>query len=361
VTTALTTLGDDAGLPGALSLPGAGAMAPGPVRQLSKPQKAAIIVRLLLAEGATLSLTDLPESLQAELTHQMSSMRFIDRGTLKSVIDDFVAEVEDIGLSFPSGLEGALSVLDGTISAATAARVRKMSGVKLTGDPWQTICAIDSERLLPVLEEESPEIAAVLLSKLKVSTAAELLGRLPGARARRITYAISLTGAIEPLIVEKIGRALAEQLDVRQASAFTDGPVERVGAILNFSPAATRDEVLEGLDQDDRNFAREVRKAIFTFANIPTRIDPRDIPKITRDIDQQVLVAALAGAAGPLESSADFILDAMSKRMAEQMREEMEGLGAITPADGEDAMNKVVAVIRQLEEAGEIILLAEEE
>ncbi len=328
---------------------------------LTRRQKAAIIVRLLLAEQVELKLDTLPEEMQEMLTLEMARLRFVDRATLKAVVEEFVAEIEDIGLAFPSGLEGALSLLDGSISAATAARIRRQGGVRVTGDPWETISGLDPARLLPVLERESTEVAAVLLSKLKVSRAAELLGMLPGKRAREIAYAMSLTGTISPEIVERIGRSLAEQLDAQPVGAFADGPVERVGAILNFSPAATRDEVLEGLEQDDASFAEEVRKAIFTFANIPSRIDPRDVPKITRNVDQSQLITALAAATGPLQEAADFVLGAMSKRMAEQLRDEIENLGPVKPAEGEAAMNAVIAQIREMEAAGEILLIAEEE
>ncbi|MCP5036860.1 MAG: flagellar motor switch protein FliG [Rhodobacteraceae bacterium] len=329
--------------------------------RLSKRKKAAVIVRLLLSEGVEVNLASLPDDIQEELTVQMSQMRFVNRATLRCVVNEFVSEIEDIGLSFPSGLEGALSVLNGSISEAIATRIRRQGGVKLTGNPWDTIAGLDAARLLPVLEEESTEIAAVLLSKLKVSKAAELLGNLPGKKARQIAYALSLTGSISPEIVEKVGRSLAEQLDAQPASAFADGPVERVGAILNFSPAATRDEVLQGLDEDDATFASEVRKAIFTFANIPSRIDPRDVPKITRDIDQAQLITALATATDDLADVVEFILGAMSKRMAEQLREEMENLGNVKAAEGEAAMNAVIGSIRDLEASGEILLIAEDE
>ncbi len=332
-----------------------------PAKQLTKRQKAAVIVRLLLAEGVPLKLADLPETLQTELAHQMSTMRFIDRVTLKSVVDEFVEEIESVGLSFPGGLEGALTVLDGTISASTVARIRKAKGFNFTGDPWETIAGLDTSRLLSVLEEESVEVAAVLLSKLKVSVAADLLGKLPGPRARKLAYAISLTGSVEPAVVDRIGRAIAEQLDAQPARAFAEAPVERVGAILNFSPAATRDDVLEGLDEEDKAFAEEVRKAIFTFANIPERLDARDVPKVTRDVDPAVLVTALAGATGPLEKTAEFILGAMSKRMADQLREEMGNLGKVKPKDAEEAMSAIVSAIRELEAAGEVLLLAGED
>lgn len=356
MTTALAMTGADMA---AQPVPDGGA--PAAHHNLSRRQKAAIIVRLLLAEGVKLPLADLPEALQGELAQQMATMRFVDRATLKAVVDEFVSEIEDVGLSFPAGLEGALNVLDGTISAATAARIRKARGVAFTGDPWATIAGLDPDLLMPVLETESTEVAAVLLSKLKVATAAELLGRLPGPRARRVAYAVSQTGAISPDMVARIGRALLADLEAKPPRAFADGPVERVGAILNFSPAATRDEVLTGLDEDDRGFADEVRRAIFTFANIPARVDPRDVPKIARDTDQATLITALAGATGDLAEAAEFILGAMSKRMADQLRDEIETLGTVKPKDAEAAMNAVIAAIRELEAAGEILLITEEE
>lgn len=368
---AMPAIGDDLNLPalgaapgdfGLAPLPGAealpGARAP---RALSRKQKAAIIVRLLLSEGVKLSLSSLPEELQTELTHQMATMRFVDKVTLKSVIGEFVTEIEDVGLSFPGGLEGALNVLDGTISATTAARLRKAKGFSLHGDPWETIAGLDPDLLVPVLESESDEVAAVLLSKLKVSTAASLIARLPGPRARRVAYAVSLTGSVAPEMVERIGRSLAEQLDAQPAKAFDEGPVERVGAILNFSPAATRDEVLEGLEEEDSTFAEEVRKAIFTFANIPERIDPRDVPKIAREVDQAELITALAGAADDFGETVEFFLAAMSKRLADQLREEMENLGKVKPKEAEAAMNSVVSAIRELEASGDILLLAGDE
>jgi len=98
---------------------------------LSRRQKAAIIVRLVLEEGAALSLADLPEELQSALTEQLGAMRPVDRGTVAAVIEEFIGELDAIGLSFPGGIDNALSMLDGTISPATAARLRRESGLFL--------------------------------------------------------------------------------------------------------------------------------------------------------------------------------------------------------------------------------------
>ncbi len=335
---------------------------PGDALPLSRRQKAAIIVRLLVSEGAELSLTDLPTSMQQTLVRQMGAMKPVDRATLHAVVLEFLQELESIGLSFPGGLAGALSTLDGKVDSDILRRLRKEVGAGSGGDPWAKITAMEVDVLRPVLENESIEVSAVVLSKLSVPKAAELLGLLPGERARRITYAVSMTGAVTPGAVRRIGEVLAEQLSNRPASAFEEGPVERVGAILNFSPANTRDDVLAGLEEDDAGFAAEVKKAIFTFANIPERIDPRDIPKITRVLESAKLVVALAyAAASGAGEQADFVLDNMSKRMAEQLREEMQELGTVKARDGEEAMSAVVGRIREMEAEGEILFIAGEE
>lgn len=332
-------------------------------RVLNRRQKAAIVVRLLRAEGVAISLADLPDQLQVNLTEAMSAMRYIDHTTLQSVVAEFVEELDGIGLAFPRDVDGALHVLDGTLSDSAAAHLRSQAGCGAGRDPWERIAELDSARLLPILQEESVEIGAVMLSKLKVAKSAELLGMLPGERARRITYAVSQTGAIAPATVQKIGEALVSQVDAQAPSAFANDPVERVGAILNFSAAATRDEVLEGLQSEDESFAEEVRKAIFTFTNIPERIDPRDVPKIIRETDAAVLTTALAAAATKDEDgkAAEFILTNMSQRMAAQLRDDMESLGKIKDRDGEAAMTAVVVAIRELEANGELMLVAEEE
>lgn len=330
---------------------------------LSRRQKAAVIVQLLLSEGTAPPLEDLTESQQAELTTLLAQMRTIDRDTLRSVVEEFVEEMESIGLIFPGGIEGALGALDGHISAATSARLRREAGVAARGDPWERIAGLAPDRLVRVLGEESTEVGAVMLSKLPVSQAASLLGMLPGQRARELSYAISRTGRVQPETVRRIGLSLASQFDAEPVSAFSQDPVQRIGAILNFSRAITRDDVLVGLDETDADFAAEVRRAIFTFANIPERIGARDIPRITRGVDQPVLVTALAYCEGDgkLEKARDHILENMSKRLAEALREEMGEAGKISDSAGEEAMNAVIGEVRRLVEEGELQLIMPEE
>ncbi|WP_370868019.1 flagellar motor switch protein FliG [Phaeovulum sp.] len=328
---------------------------------LTRQQKAAVIVRLLLAEGTTLPLAQLSDEVQTALTEQMATMKTIDRSTLADVVEEFCQTLEEVGLAFHGGLDGALSILGGHLSASAANRLRRIAGSASRLDPWQRISGLSQDQLLPVLEEESTEVGAVMLSKLSVAKAAELLGKLPGDKARRIAYAVSLTGNVAPETVLRIGHSLAAQLDAVPPKAFDSGPVERVGAILNFSAAATRDAVLRGLEEEDAVFADQVRKAIFTYTNIPKRIDARDVPKILRNIDQAALVTALAGAKGDDVKTSEFILASISQRMAANLRDEMATLTKIKDRDAEEAMAAVVAAIREMEAAGELFLIAEDE
>ena len=339
------------------------AVPPAADRRLSPREKAAIIVRYLLAEGAAIPLASLPEHMQAALTEQMGQMRLVDRRTLAGVLEEFASELEQVGLSFPGGIEAALAVMGDHISANAASRLRRLAGASAKADPWDRLTALPIDRLLPVLEEESTEIAAVMLSKLPVSKSAELLGKLPGDRARRVAYAVSQTGNVDPETVRRIGLSLASQLDQLPPKAFDAGPVERVGAILNVSPALTRDDVLQGLQETDSEFAELVRRAIFTFVHLPKRVLGRDIPKIIRLVDQPVLVTALAACDGRdgLQDAADFVLSNVSQRMAQGLREEMAARGRVKEKEAEAAMASIITAVHQLEAAGEIALIREED
>ncbi|WP_170789000.1 flagellar motor switch protein FliG [Ruegeria lacuscaerulensis] len=330
-------------------------------RALSNRQKAAVVVRLLLNDGADIPLEDLPDDLQEKLTHQLGQMGLVDRVTLDAVAAEFAEALDSVGLSFPHGLAGALDAVNGKIAPATAARLRKVAGVRQVGDPWQRLREIPTEDLADMAQAESIEVAAVMLSKLETAKAAQLLGHLPGPVARRITYAVSKTANVTPEAVDRIGWSLAAQLDQRPTMAFTDGPGARVGAILNQSAASTRDGLLSALDEEDSDFASVVRRSIFTFAHVPTRILPRDVPAILRGVDQPVLVTALAGAETEDDkTTVEFLLTNMSSRMADNLREEMTERGKVKQAEAEEAMTQIVGAIRDLVDGGAITLVEEE-
>lgn len=330
-----------------------------PLPALTARRKAAMIVQLALAEGADLALSDLPEETQLDLTRELGSIRLVDRQTLAAVAEEFLTSLDGLGMALPGGVESALTLLGERISPSAAARARDEVEVGRGIDPWRAVLALPVEELTQPMLQESAEVAAVLLSKLPVDRAAALLGLLPGARARLITFTVSRTAGIRPEVVQRIGEALKAEYATRPPKAFDKPPVKRLGDILNESPAALRDAMLENLASDDEDFAQAVRAAIFTFADILDRVRPLDAPVITRAVDQEVLVTALAAAeaAGGREAEVvEFLLSNMSQRLADGLREEMAEVGTVSTKRAEKAWGDVVSAIRARAEAGEITL-----
>ena len=328
---------------------------------LSQSQKAAIIARVLMDHDALPPLTDFPERQQKLILREMSGLRHVPKDRLASLIAEFARELDNIGVTFSGGFASAIQRLEDQLSPDTLEEVRSTELPAAKVDVWKRLNELDPVELANLIDGESIEVAALVLSKLDVSNAATLLGSLPGPRAREVTLAISRCTAIRPTQLDAIGRLLCARLDEIPEVVFDNGPAERVGAILNSSASATRDSLLDGLTENDEGFALEVRRTIFTFKDIPARIDTRAVPTLTRAVDQQTLVHALVGAEQDLPDAAKFIIDNMSQRMATQIRDEMEERSDAKPDITEEAMSAVVATIRQLEASGEIELTPLEE
>ena len=332
-----------------------------PVRHLTNAEKAAVIVRLLISEGAAPRLTGLSPRQQERLVERMASLAPVDRRTLAAVAQEFAQRLDNLGLTFPGNMAGALEMIGEHLSQDTRQRLTDRAEAEGPPDPWRKLAGMETDQLRPLVTRESAEICAILLAKLPVSKAAALLSDLPEDRAHIVAHAVSLTGAVDPATIARVGDQLLGELSARSAPAFDGNPADRVGAILNAATATTREKVLDGLDTRDEVFAGHVRRAIFTFEHIPKRVEAKDVPRVMRAVDPETTVLALAAAMQAAPVAVEFLLENMSKRMAEQLREDAEARGTIRGAEGEAAMAEVVTAIRAQEEAGEIRLIAPED
>lgn len=325
---------------------------------LTARQKAAIIVRVLLEDEHDLSLQVLPAREQAMLVRELAGMGMVDRQTRDRVVAEFCDTLEEVGVTFPDGLSDALALLGGRISEDCADRLQRLAALSDDADPWDRLAALPTEQLADLAMGESVGVSAVLFSRLPTTRAAEVFGKLPAARARQIAHAMSLSAGIEAGPLRRIGLALLQAVDALPRPALTGAPSEKVGEILNQTSAAMREDVLDGLEQEDSEFAGEVRRKIFTWANIPSRIEARDIPRILRVVDQPSLMRALAGATGADAAVSEFILSSVSERMATGFRDEMEAIGKVSAAEVETAMAAVTGTIREMMDTGELTLIA---
>ena len=321
---------------------------------LTGAQKAAIIVRLLLAEGLDTPITSLPSELQTQLTQTIGNMRLVDRTTLCAVVEEFIEMLDQVGLSFPDGLEGALSLLEGKLNADATVALRAMSRGRGLNDPWQMLEDAQNDDLLNILEQESRVVGAVLLSKLSTDKAAKLLMQLPADQAQGLAIALARTEDISPDTVARIGATLADQICAKPARAFEAPPSKRMGEILNASSAALRDQILRDLDTTDQSYANGVRKSIFTYQDIAARLEARDVPAVMRDLGNESLMIVLAAAQPNDAATNEFLLDNMSKRMAETLREDSAAMSPPEAEAYENAASQIAATVRGLADAGTI-------
>ncbi len=334
------------------------APADGVAAALPGPQKAAIIIQMILSEGGSLPLSSLSARGQARLMQDFVEIGRVDRATLNVVVADLERDLSMVGLSFPRSVADALGTLEAHLNPDVVTNLRNQLGLGAPPAPWGRIVSLSIDQLVAIVPNEDPKIAAILLSKLDPEKASELLETLPPEQATQVALAMQDTATVSPELVTRIGTMLAAALPSERPKAFADAPALRVANLLNAASPDKRDSVLDDLTKEDPDFAALVRGLIFTFADIATRIAPPDVAKITRDVPQEDLVAALAYAITVEAEATEFLLANMSQRMAGALREEMEELGDVPKKAGEAAMGLVTSAIRKLSDAGEVTILA---
>jgi len=329
---------------------------------LSQRQKAAIIVKLLVGGGVALDDLELDADAIWKITKAMTGLGVVGKDIVDGVTAEFILEMERMGLVFERDIDGSLKAMEDQITADTLSEVKARQSGSAEASAWGYISKTDAEVLALRISSENPRVGAVILSKLSPTKSAEIVGQISPESAEAILGAISKTTTVKPEIVSRIGIALADSLqDKGSAGAFEESAAERIGAILNMSPSQFRDEILGSFEQKDPEAAGQIRRLMFTFEDIPSRITGRDISKILRGVDDETLVMALSGAASTAPSVKEFIMGNISSRLAEQIEESIEERGAVKEKDADAAMTQVVIAVKELEKAGEITLIETEE
>lgn len=322
-----------------------------------------MVVHLLVTGGADPGLRDLPTAQQRQLVRDMTQLRFINRETLAEVIAEFARELDSIGLHIPRDPAKVLSMLDSQLSLEVIEELSAELGDDLLPGHghWDKVATLEPEVLVELIDSESDEVSAIVLSKMPPARAADMIRLLPRERADQIAAAFARTDGVASTAVTQIGIALGRETAARKAPVFEMDGVKRVGDILNAATARVRRGIMETLEMSNPDFAARVRAVVFSFENIPDRVAPRDMPRVIRNIDSEVLITALAGIPQDDSAIADFILTTISKRLGDQLREEIEDRSSPTPDEYEDATATIVGVIREMEEEGVLSLSLRED
>ncbi|MBL4807093.1 MAG: hypothetical protein JKY31_07365 [Rhodobacteraceae bacterium] len=332
------------------------------LNSLSQRQKAAIIVRLLVGGGTSIDSLDLDADAIWKITNTMTGLGVIDQDVVNAVTAEFIITMEKMGMVFEKDLDGSLSLLSDQMDPKVLGQVKDRQHGSAEETAWREISRTDSDRLALLIERENPRIGAIILSKLSAAKSAEIVGQIDGEAARAILGCITKISEVDTEVVNQIGIALAASLtENSDDGAFKDSAEERIGAILNVSQSAFRDQMLENFEKDDPAAAESIRKLMFTFEDIPTRIVGRDISKILRGVEDSTLVAALSGAAETMPEVKEFIMSNISSRLAEQIEENIKDNGPVKPRDADAAMTQMVIALKELEKSGDIKLIEIEE
>ena len=331
-----------------------------PEISLSKQEKAAILLRVLLSSGAAPALNDVDTASLRKIMETMGNFGKVDRKTIDLVILEFLTELQEFGIALKGDIEDTIAALKGHVSDKTLESIKKSYMNSPTVDVWKAIISAETDDLRNVLLAEDTIVAATVLSKIPSTKAADVLGGMEPFQARETMLAIVNSGDTTPEIVEIIGHGICASLFQDDGpSAFEKPAVERAGDIMNFAQSEIRDRLLDEFTESDPETADRIRKVMFTFADIPIRLQPRDVSAVTRVVEQEVLIRALKGAETEHADIVEFILSNLATRAADALREELSETTVAKKKLVEAAMNEIIAGIRQLEGEGEITLIVE--
>lgn len=329
---------------------------------LSNQEKAAVILGVLGTEAAGPLLEQMDEDTIRNFAGAMSHLRRVSPETVLETISEFQYEVDRLDLTVMGGATQARDMLRDLLNDATLTKIFDDIESPSATNVWNKLSKIDDTALAEFLSHEHPQTVAVVFSKLQAEQAARLIGRLDEDRAREIVTGLTKTSNLDPQIIETIGQAVSMNFLQKQrggGSAFK--PADRVGAIMNYAPGNIRQSVLTYLDENEPEFADQVKRKMFTFQDIPKRLEKRDVATVIRGVDGDTILKALVGASTNAPETRDFILSSISSRVAEQLRADMADVGKVKIREAEESQNAILSVVRTLESSGEVKLIPLEE
>jgi flagellar motor switch protein FliG len=317
-------------------------------------QKAAVLLLTLGPDTSAKVLKQhFPESEIERLTYTISNLGRVPQEVRDSVIEEFLELQQVRSHIVQGGVKHAKEILERAVGHHKAEEIIRRLTQTAAIIPFSSLRKTDPKHLLSFIRDEHPQTIALILSYLDPSQAAAILSALPQELQTEIARRIAMMERTSPEIVHEIQRVLEHKMmtvvTVEQTQA---GGVESLVAILNMVDRATEKSILEELENEDPALADEVRRRMFMFEDI-VKLDDVSIQRILREVNTKDLAVALRGAT---EEVKNRIFKNMSQRAGKMLKDELEFMGPVRLRQVEEAQQKIVKIIRALEEAGEIII-----
>lgn len=324
-----------------------------PRSKLKGKNKAAI---LLLALGPDLSakvFKHLDDEEIEELTLEIANLQRVSTETKDDVLEEFYQLLQAKEYINRGGIEYAREVLEKAVGSDRAKNILERLTATLQVRPFDAIRKTDPSQLLNFIQNEHPQTIAMIMAYLQPEQAAQVLSSLPQNIQADVSRRIALMDRTSPDIIKEVESFLEQKLSaiVTNEYAFTGG-IDSIVNILNIVDRGTEKNILDELEEKDPELADEIKKRMFIFEDI-TLLDDRAVQLVLRQVDTHDVALALKTASDEVE---DKIFSNMSKRAAEMLREDIEYMGPVRLREVEEAQQRIVNVIRQLEDSGEIII-----
>ncbi|HPP35654.1 MAG TPA: flagellar motor switch protein FliG [Clostridiales bacterium] len=316
-------------------------------------EKAAMLLISLGPERSAEIFKHLKEEEIEQLTLEIANIRTVTPEEKEKVLEEFYQICLAQEYIAEGGISYAKEILEKALGTQKALDVINKLTVSLQVRPFEFVRKADPAQLLNFIQKEHPQTIALILAYLKPQQAAVVLASLPQDKQADVARRIAVMDRTSPEVIKEVERILEKNLSSLVTEDFTAaGGVQAIVNILNTVDRGTEKYIMETLEIEDTDLAEEIRKRMFVFEDILT-LDNRSIQRFLREVDNNLLAVALKGATEEVQK---VIYSNMSKRLAEMIREDIEYMGPVRLKDVEEAQQKIVNIIRKLEDAGEIII-----
>ena len=316
-------------------------------------QKAAILLIALGPEKSANIFKYLKEDEIEELTLEIANTRSISPQLKDDVVNEFYQVCLAQQYIAEGGIGYAKELLEKALGADKAMDVIGKLTASLQVKPFEFVKKTDASQLLNFIQDEHPQTIALILSYLSAGQAATILGALIPEKQAEVARRIATMDRTSPDVIKEVERVLESKLSSLVNQDYTIiGGVDAVVEILNTVDRGTEKHIMETLEVEEPELADEIRKKMFVFEDI-LLLDDRAIQRVLRDVDNNDLAIACKGSTEEVQNA---IFSNMSKRLAEMIREDMEFMGPVRMKDVEEAQQKIVNIIRKLEDSGEIVI-----
>jgi len=323
--------------------------------RISGLRKTAILMIMVGEEASTEILRQLDEEEVQDISREIARVQMLTSDEAEGVLEEFYQMAVAHEYVIKGGLDYARRILTQAFGPDSAKKmldrlVKSLGNETLSFDALQKT---DPQQLAKFIHSEHPQTIALILSHLNPSQAAGLLFSLPAEMRAGVAVRMASLDQISPEIISKIAGVIGSKLKaLGEISREAYGGVHAVAEMFNRLDSNTSKEILENIEHTNPSLVETIRHMMFVFEDI-LLLDINAVKEILAKVDRKILTMALKGTSEQLKN---HMLQAMSQRGAEMLREDMEALGPIKIKEVEAAQQQIIAVVRQLETEGVISL-----